>query len=363
MKAFFLSTLTFCLGLLLPARMTAATYSPDQLDQLLGPIALYPDPLIALILPASTLPSDLTLAANYLAANGSPSGIDAQAWDPSVKGLARYPEVVKWMNDNLDWTQSLGAAFAQQPSDVMKSIQQLRAQARAAGTLVDTPQQKLDVEGDDIRIIPAQQDTIYVPEYDSSVVYDSAADYSGPAISFGIGFPVGAWLTYQLDWDNFGIWTGPWNRGWGYQRGWLHPGVGAPWHAWHPDPRRSREIVRNFYHPEARPPLPHVITGYRAPARRAEVAPRAPVVRSVARPDYRGRAVEAPRPATPPPSQSQLFGGYGRGTQTRDFSNRGQNSRSAPVRAMPQRSAPAPRAMAPASRPAPQAPANNQPRR
>jgi hypothetical protein len=166
MKNFFLLALALGLAFSVHAQTPGAAYSPEQLDQMLGPIALYPDPLVALILPASTVPSDLALAASYLAANGAPGGIDAQPWDPSVKALARYPEVVKWLNDNLDWTQALGAAFAQQPAEVMKSIQQLRAQARAAGTLIDTPQQKVDLEGDDIRIIPAQPDTIYVPEYD-----------------------------------------------------------------------------------------------------------------------------------------------------------------------------------------------------
>jgi hypothetical protein len=162
MKAPAALLIALCLAVSLRAQATTE-YTPEQLDQMLAPIALYPDPLIALILPASTDPSDIALAAQYLAANGDPSGIDAQTWDPSVKGLAHYPDVLKWMNDNLDWTRALGAAFAMQPADVMKSVQQLRAKAKASGTLVDTPQQQVDVEGDDIRIVPTQQDTIYVP--------------------------------------------------------------------------------------------------------------------------------------------------------------------------------------------------------
>ena len=199
-----LFTLTLCLALFASGRrLRSATYSPEQLDQLLGPIALYPDPLVALILPASTVPSDITLAANYLATNGAPGGIDAQPWDPSVKALARYPDVVKWMNGNLDWTQALGAAFAQQPADVMKSVQQLRVQARAAGTLVDTPQQQVDLEGDSIRIVPTQPETIYVPVYDPAVVYETPVGYAGPFITFGLGFPVGAWLGYQCELGRF----------------------------------------------------------------------------------------------------------------------------------------------------------------
>jgi hypothetical protein len=353
MKAFFLLPLALCLAVSVRAQTAGTAYSPEQLDQLLGPIALYPDPLIAVILPASTAPSDLTLAANYLAANGSAAGIDAQPWDPSIKALARYPDVVKWMNSNLDWTQSLGAAFVQQPADVMKSIQQLRVQARAAGTLVDTQQQQIAVEGDNIRIIPAQPNIIYVPAYDPAIVYERPYGYAGPFITFGIGYPVGAWLGYQCDWDDFGIWVGPWSPGWAYRRGWRNPGSGGnPWRAWRPDPRRSRVVVRNFYRPENRPPIPRIAAGYRAPSRQPGVAPRPVISRTPSRPDYRGRTVTPPRPSSPAPG-GNLFGGYNRGTQTRQFSDRGQVSRSAPVRtpSSPRAAAPA-RSAAPSRAPA-----------
>ena len=344
MKAFHCLVLTLGLAVSAGAQTPGVAYSPEQLDQLLGPIALYPDPLVAVILPASTAPSDIALAAGYLAANGTPSGIDGQPWDPSVKALAHYPDVVKWMNENHDWTQALGAAFAQQPTDVMKSVQQLRVQARAAGTLVNTPQQRVDLEGDDIRIVPAEPDTIYVPEYDPNVVYEMPVGYAGPFVTFGVGFPVGAWLGYQCDWDDFGIWVGPWNRGWDYRREWRHPGSGGnSWRAWRPDPRRSRDLVRNFYRPDARPPSPRVMAGYHGPAR----------------PDFRGRTLATPRPSSPAPA-SPLFGGYNRGTQARESSSRGQTSRSAPVRALaPPRAADSPRS-APARTAAParaQAPA------
>jgi hypothetical protein len=355
MKVPFFLTLTFCLVFSVRAQTPGATYSPDQLDQLLGPIALYPDPLVAVILPASTVPSDLALAASYLAANGAPAGIDAQPWDPSVKALARYPEVVQWMNANLDWTQALGAAFAQQPADVMKSIQQLRVQARAAGTLIDTPQQQVVLTGDDIRIVPAQPNIIYVPEYDPAIVYETPVGYAGPFITFGMGFPVGAWLGYQCDWDDFGIWVGPWSPGWAYRREWRNPGSGRnSWRAWQPDPRRSREVVRNFYRPEGRLPSPRVVAGYRPPIRQPGTAPRPAISRAPSRPDYRGRPVATPQPSSPAPS-SNLFGGYNRGTQTRDFSARGQASRSAPVRT------PASPRAAPARAPS-RAPADNRER-
>jgi hypothetical protein len=361
MKVLLLLALTLCLACSVRAQTPGVTYSPDQLDQLLGPIALYPDPLVAVILPASTVPSDITLAASYLAANGAPGGIDAQPWDPSVKALARYPDVVKWMNGNLDWTQSLGAAFAQQPTDVMKSIQQLRVQARAAGTLVDTPQQHVVLGGDNIRIVPAQSNTIYVPEYDPAIVYETPVGYAGPFITFGLGFPVGAWLGYQCDWDDFGIWIGPWSPGWVYSREWRNPGSGRnSWRAWRPDPRRSRDVVRNFYRPEGRLPSPAVAAGYRAPIRQSGVAPHPAISRAPSRPDYRGRAIAVPRPSGPAPS-SRLLGGYNRGTQTRDFSSRGQVSRSAPVRTLSSpRTAASPRAAAPARASAPASESNRE---
>jgi hypothetical protein len=341
MKTLLLLAFTSCLAFSVRAQTPAAAYSPEQLDQLLGPIALYPDPLVAIILPASTVPSDLSLAADYLAANGAAGGIDAQPWDPSVKALARYPDVVKWMNGNLDWTQALGAAFVQQPADVMKSIQQLRVQARAAGSLVDTPQQHFVMVGDNIRIVPAQPTTIYVPVYDPAVVYETQVGYVGPFITFGVGFPVGAWLGYQCNWDDFGIWVGPWGPGWAYSRGWREGPGRNSWRAWQPDPRRSRAMVRSYYRPEGRLPSPRIAAGYRAPMRQANMQPHPAISRAPARPDFRGRAVAQPRPSSPAPS-SNLFGGYNRGTQTREYSSRGQVSRSAPVRTQspPRASAP-----------------------
>jgi len=341
MKAPFSLFVTLCLAAALRAQAPAAGdagtgYTPEQLDQLLAPIALYPDPLLALILPASTVPSDISLAAQYVAANGDPSGIDAQPWDPSVKGLAHYPTVLKWMNDNLDWTRAVGAAFAMQQADVMRSVQQLRAKARAAGTLVDTPQQQVDMEGDDIRVVPAEEGTIYVPQYDPDLVYGEAPEgYAGPFVTFGVGFPAGAWLGFQCDWDDFGIWFGPWHAGWAYRRDWRDPHFGG--RRWIPDPRRGHALVRDFYRPGASAPNPRPIAGARGPAR-GPVAPiRSPAGANQSRPNYRGYgAAAAPTPSTPAP-QGDLYGGYSRGTDTRTYSTRGQASRSAPV----QRSAPA----------------------
>jgi hypothetical protein len=337
MKTPFYLFLALCLAVVARAQAPATQYSPDQLDQMLGPIALYPDPLVALILPASTTPADITAAAQYLAGGGDPNGIDSQPWPASVKGLAHYPDVVKWMNDNLAWTQTLGAAFAMQPSDVMKSVQQLRAKAHAAGSLVSTPQQQVDVEDDDIRIVPTQADAVYVPEYDPDVVYDVPEGYAGPFITFGVGYPVGPWLGFACDWDDFGIWVGPWQPGWAYRRYWRDPGYGGG--RWHPDPRSGHVLVRNFYHPGAPVQGPRLISGAPTGPRGSAPAGRGSVNYTHSSPDYRGYESPAPHPSSPAPAG--VFGGYDRGAQTRDYSNRGRQSRQAPVHAAPrERSAP-----------------------
>ena len=193
--------------------------SPEALDDLLGPIALYPDALVALILPASTVPSDITLAARYLANGGDPNNVDNQSWDPSVKSLTRYPDVVKWMDDNLEWTTSVGDAFIAQPADVMTAIQRLRGQAQAAGNLTDTPQQKVVQQVVEkktyISIVPAEPDVIYVPEYDPEVVYvERQPDWVGPIIGFGAGFAIGSWLNYDCDWGRRGVYYGDYRNGW-----------------------------------------------------------------------------------------------------------------------------------------------------
>ncbi|HEY1849273.1 MAG TPA: DUF3300 domain-containing protein [Opitutaceae bacterium] len=308
-------------------------YSSDQLDQLLGPIALYPDPLVALILPASTKPDDITAAAQYVASNPDPSGIGAQPWDPSVKGLAHYPDVLQWMSQNIDWTQSLGAAFAMQPADVMKSVQSLRAKARAAGTLTDTPQQRVDMEGDDIRIVPTQDNTIYVPQYDPDDVYDVPEGEAPPEVTFDAGYPAGDWLGFELDWDDFGVYTGPWRPGWAYRRDWADPHFAGS--RWHPDPRSGHALVRSYYHPGVRPPAPRLIRGARPGPVRGGAVRQAP---APAR-DFRGYAAPVARPSSPAPRPG-VYGGYARGTQTRDYSNRGRASRAAPVRSAPAHAAP-----------------------
>jgi hypothetical protein len=191
---------------------------------------LYPDALVALILPASTVPSDLVLAARYIASNGDPAQIANQPWDDSVKSLVRYPDILHWMDQNLEWTTAVGEAFLDQPADVMNSIQGLRAEAVAAGNLTDTPQQHVVQEETGIRIVPAQPDLIYVPQYDPDVVYAQPNWQNvGPLLTFGAGFAVGSWLNYDCDWGRHSIYVGQWRPGWNHDRNWDRGDQGRNW--------------------------------------------------------------------------------------------------------------------------------------
>lgn len=187
----------------------AGRFSAEQLEQLLGPIALYPDALIALILPAATAPADIVLAARYLENNGDPTKAAGRTWDESVKSLLYYAEVVRWMDTNLDWTKQVGEAFRAQPAETMEAIQRLRAKARAAGTLVDSPQQQMLVDRDVIALVPTAPDVLYVPYYDPLVVYNPRPAYAGTSgfVTYSSPFAVGAWLSFDCDWRRRTVWT------------------------------------------------------------------------------------------------------------------------------------------------------------
>jgi len=242
MKTFISLLLGLCLSAPLFAQQDSAAqkFPPEELDKLVAPIALYPDSLIALILPSATTSSDVVLAARYIADNGDPSAIDNEPWSDSVKSLAHYPVVVQWMDDNLSWTRQMGAVFEAQPADVMESIQRMRAQARAEGLLADTPQQKVVMQESEICIVPAEPDVIYVPRYDPEILWMHRPHY-GSYMTFGVGFSIGSWLYFDCDWPGRGIWVQHRNPGWVYHPGWRRPAndvrvvIGS---AWHPDPRR-----------------------------------------------------------------------------------------------------------------------------
>ena len=338
-----------------PSDVAPALRAPEELDQIFAPIALYPDALVALILPAATAPSDIASAANYLSANGDPAGIARQPWAGSVQSLAHYPDVVKWMNENRPWTQQAGDAFLAQPADVMQSIQQLRARALAAGSLANTPQQQVLMDGKEIRIVPVQPDVIYVPRYDPDLVYEEQGSFTGPWLTFGPGFPEGIWLNYDLDWDTYGIWIGEWRPGWDYRRpAWRGQSGGrsaAIGHSWRPP--SGQRSVQAFAANRSRPEIAHPAPLRGAPMRPVQargasattgIHPASP--NAGARPDPRGYPPAnqgRSAVASPAPASSSLFGGYNRGSDSRAASQRGQASRQQ-VRVPARASAPSPRA-------------------
>ena len=207
----------------------AQLYSPQQLDQMLAPIALYPDSLLTQILMASTYPTEIVEADRWLQdpRNAAIHGdmlvavLTPLQWDPSVKSLIPFPQLVRQLNDNLDWTQSLGTAFAGQQGDVMGRVQVLRAQAAAAGTLVSTPQLRVTRESTAWVIEPADPALVYVPVYNPTLVFgrwaylDYPPVYFAPEPGFFIG-DVGPGIGYSV---GFGV-VGPlW--------GWGHPSWGG----------------------------------------------------------------------------------------------------------------------------------------
>jgi len=192
-------------------------YTAEELDKLLGPIALYPDPLLAQILPAATFPDQLTEAAEYCR-NGY-RDVDAQPWDVSVKAVAHYPTRVLYkMADNPSQTTALGQAFDQQPTDVMAAVQRLRRQALNLGYLVSNRYQQVTDTDGEIQIEPADR-LIYVPTYDPQVVYvRRSTTPDSTAIAFGFGLLIGVWLNRDCDWHQHTVYYHGWDD---HRGGWV----------------------------------------------------------------------------------------------------------------------------------------------
>jgi hypothetical protein len=156
-----------------------AQQTPEQLQQLVAPIALYPDSLVAQILAAATFPEQVVEADRWVQAHPDLKGdalgqaVDQQPWDPSVKALTAFPTVLGNMDKNISWTSSLGDAYYNQQQDVMNAVQVMRQRAEQAGNLKDTPQQTVANQGPDIAIQPTNPDVVYVPAYDPWLVWIS----------------------------------------------------------------------------------------------------------------------------------------------------------------------------------------------
>jgi hypothetical protein len=254
-----------------PSYQPQQALSPDRLEQMVAPIALYPDNLVSMVLAASTYPAEISSADQWLHTQGGAppeqiaAGANAQtSWDPSVKGLTAFPQVLDTLAQNLQWTTDLGNAYYNQPQDVMQTIQVMRGRAQAAGNLQDTPQQEVVVDQGEIQIAPPTPEIVYVPQYNPWAVYGQPVspypdfDWVGAVgsavgnalIGWGPGIAMDAfavtpfgWMGWGLDWFSHAIYFGNdvWcprgyaGRDWGFAHG------GARYWGYHGEMARWRE--------------------------------------------------------------------------------------------------------------------------
>ncbi len=205
--------------------------APEQLDSLVAPVALYPDPLLAQVLAASTYPLEVVQVQRWLKSNSTLKGEELtkaaakQPWDASVQALVAFPSALKLLDDNIQWTTELGNAFLDQQSDVMDAVQRMRKKAKDNGKLESSKEQKVEVKTVETKTIveirPADPQVIYVPTYQPTVVYgppvyayppvvypSTGAMITTAAISFGVGVAMGA------------FWSGCCHGGYGWNTGW-----------------------------------------------------------------------------------------------------------------------------------------------
>jgi hypothetical protein len=202
--------------------------APNQLDDLVAPIALYPDPLLSQILVASTYPLELVQVSQWLQRNPGLVGAaltqaaEQQNWDPSIQALVVFPDMVKRLNQDITWTTNLGNAFLSQQGDVMDAVQRMRLKAEQAGKLSSTSQQTVTTTNEsgqpEIVIEPANPQIIYLPQYDPAYIWGpplwypyASWYYPGSYFGFGVGIPMGFY--FGGGWGGWGGWG--WNPGWG----------------------------------------------------------------------------------------------------------------------------------------------------
>jgi hypothetical protein len=225
-----------------PPPSKAPQLSASDLDKLVAPIALYPDPLIATVLPASAYPLEVVQAARFVKDTNNIAKLDSQPWDENVKAVARLPQVISQMDANIGWTSDLGDAFINQPKELMDAVQRMRARAQESGALKTTPQQTVSttetivtnmveqypvyVTNEVVQIQPSDPQVIYVPEYNPTVVYAGypvaypgyyypPAPYYGygygyypgalaasALVGFGVGVAMSGWFHNDCDWGH-----------------------------------------------------------------------------------------------------------------------------------------------------------------
>ena len=360
---------------LAPAPMQAKpVFTQQQLDQMLAPVALYPDSLLSQILMASTYPLEIVEAARWSKANPNLKGDDAvkaaeqNGWDPSVTSLVAFPQVLTMMDSNLSWTERLGDAFLAQQPQVMETVQNLRQRAYAAGNLRSNDQVRVDQQGQTIVIEPPNPQVVYVPYYDPRVVYgpwwwpEYPPVYWGPwpgyyvrpgfgeGFAWGVGITIGAGFFFgAFDWPHRHIRVIPVNNFYyrnNVVRVWEHDPVhrlGVPYRGVELRQRfgrmsaapEARRDFRGHDRPsfEGRSELGHFPDARGDPGRRSEehsVPPGRSNVPEANRPDMRSAPSRpsAPSVASSPHVEQRphAFEGVGRGPNVRDYSARGHAS-------------------------------------
>src|SRR5579864_79300 len=202
--------------------------TPEELQQLVAPIALYPDALVSQVLAAATYPTEIVEADRWvqdhpnLKGNDLANAVDQQLWDPSIKAITQFPSVLANLDKNLAWTSALGEAYLNQSEAVMDAVQVMRGRAQASGNLKSNEREKVVTEEKTIVIEPADPEVVYVPAYDPWIVYGAPVVVwpgwypypglyvAGPGVSVGVGFAVGLFAGFA--WGSHG-----WGCDWGHR--------------------------------------------------------------------------------------------------------------------------------------------------
>jgi hypothetical protein len=302
--------------------------TPEQLQRLVAPIALYPDSLVAQILAASTFPEQVVEADRWVQSHPELKGealaqaADQQPWDPSVKALTAFPSVLGNMDKNLSWTSSLGDAYYNQQQEVMDAVQVMRQRAEQSGNLKTTPQQTVTTQGQTIVVQPANPEVVYVPAYDPWIVYGPPIVawpgwypypgiwYGGPYLSFGVGFGIGFFAGFGWGWGHWGF---DWHN--------RYPLYGGARYYSHTNVFYNR----NYFYRGGGGFRPGY-AGNRGFAGRGGVynRPGGGAARPFAGDNRAARGYAAPRGQSG--TRSGAFSGYGRGGEERSFSSRGSSS-------------------------------------
>lgn len=272
-----------------PVPMGPGRARDARLEPLVAPIALYPDPLLACVLAASTYPDEVKQAGAFINVNPFPTDdqIGGKGWDPSVQALAHYPVALTQMSADLEWTTSLGSAYTAAPDQVLAAVQDMRAQALAQKNLTDSSHQVVVQDGPTIAIQPTTPDVVYVPSYDPVLVY-TAYNTSAPLTYSNEGRTR---PSYACDWTDRVITTGPPQSG---------PYVYGSGH-WRRDPDWRPNHDRNWRHDDHHGVVPHVAPDHYT------MSPRVSLHGSeIADALKKGKPPTRPAPPPPPPAITSI---------------------------------------------------------